>query len=526
MCDMQTNVSVMMIELALNYLKIYFPYFIFGSIFSFAVWWKRRVERIRSQYVNVENGIFIPGSDNLPFVDYFMYGFTERNISAPFGDFEMSFSIGIPIVLVSEPIIIKEILKSKASEFDKGELTIAGVELIAGRENLFSADGAVWQHQRLMIDPAFRPAFMQLLSGAVITTVQSTIKSWKHKGSVPSDLTAELSNVSLNIICSVAFGLNKSENEGQTIQNHPIVESYKTILNYCMMNMMGLKFFASKKAQEAATNHIESVAKSVLERRRQSSDHNNLIASTLIDLLDVDHSSTDEGDSSNAEIAAAGKRAKKLTDRQIIDNIKIFLFAGHDSTTSTMLWVLYLLALHPSIQQKVHEEAAQAIPDPSLVTFEQLKGLTYLRCVMKETLRLYPPAWAINRSPKQDVTVAGFHIPKGASIMINTLRLHRREDLGWEKPLEFLPERWMEENERSHQSKASFCYLPFGGGSRSCVGQPLAEMEMLAVLALTLLEFSATLVQVGGRKNDQSIDFFCGATIRPKHVKNLRLVPR
>jgi cytochrome P450 len=118
------------------------------------------------------------------------------------------------------------------------------------------------------------------------------------------------------------------------------------------------------------------------------------------------------------------------------------------------------------------------------VLYDQLKSkLPFLQCILKEVLRLYPPAWAINRSPKKDVSLHGHIIPKGTSIMINTLRLHRRgqyfkrldgwaclmsllfafifiADLGWERPLEFIPERW--EHEEGHYSKSAFVYVSFG----------------------------------------------------------------
>ena len=105
--------------------------------------------------------------------------------------------------------------------------------------------------------------------------------------------------------------------------------------------------------------------------------------------------------------------------------------------------------------------------------------------------------------------------------MINTLRLHRREDLGWSRPFDFVPERW--ETEEPHYLKSAFCYMPFGGGPRTCVGQPLAEVEVLAVVSAVLGKFRPV-IEKGPR--DCEIDFFAGATIRPKNARNLRLLAR
>lgn len=236
-----------------------------------------------------------------------------------------------------------------------------------------------------------------------------------------------------------------------------------------------------------------------------------------------------DAESESTHASLHGKSS--LTDREIIDNIKVFLFAGHDSTTSTILWILYLLALYPSYQDKVLQEIREhgmecrsdrADEAAEKLTLEKLKQLTFLQCVIKETLRLYPPAWAINRSPKKDLLVGGYVVPKGTSIMINTLRLHRREDLGWEKPFDFVPERWL--TEQPCQEKSNFCYMPFGGGPRSCVGQPLAEAELWVVIVKVLSQFESVIV--GTVPKDCEIDFFAGSTIRPKNVKNLRLVQR
>lgn len=524
----------------------------FGGIF-----WLFNVRRIRSKFVNSETGDLIPGSDNLPMFDYIFHGFMGRNTLAPFGDFELSFFLGFPCVLVSEPKIIKELVKGNGlKEFDKGELTLAGVEPIAGRQNLFSSDGHLWQHQRGIINPAFRPASMRLLIGTVVSTVNETVSKWFNDGKAPDDISVTISNLTLEIICRSAFGIEGPESQGNI--NQTIAEAYKTILNSLMLKMLGLGFFGSDKALADAAGQIEKLAQEgmplmliicllfvfdlsysfvqwlVLDSSRAKAQ-NGMDDSSLIALLVSARQTneiteiTQDADSEAIQGRLHGKSS--LTDREIIDNIKVFLFAGHDSTTSTILWILYLLALHPSYQDKVMQEmrdhnveCRSDSPEEAAtkLTLDNLKQLTFSQCIIKETLRLFPPAWAINRSPKQDLVVGGYVIPKGTSIMINTLRLHRREDLGWDKPFDFVPERWL--TDQPCHEKSSFCYMPFGGGPRSCVGQPLAEAELWVVVVKILSQFEAVIV--GPVPKECEIDFFAGSTIRPKNVKNLRLVKR
>jgi cytochrome P450 len=339
---------------------------------------------------------------------------------------------------------------------------------------------------------------------------------------------------------------------------HPIIDSYKTILHSAMMKMLGLGWLTSKTTRDQAIAHIDDVAMEVLRNHRSAPRGP---CGSLIALLDASHSNKNEKEKEEEVGGAAGDGEKALTDREIIDNIKIFLFAGHDSTTSTILWVLFLLAWHPLEQQRARDEVFAL--EGLLAAPHSLTELVFLKQVVKETLRLYPPAWSINRAPKRDSELAGYCIPKGTSIMINTLRLHRREDLGWTRPTEFLPSRWApattpaakkeeekgegkekgkgedpggrereregdndRDSERLHQSKAAFCYLPFGGGPRSCVGQPLAEVEVLVTVALLLQSFSLEIEGRGSKPCNLDIDFFSGATIRPKHIGRLRLVAR
>lgn len=489
----------------------------------FLTWWNVRVRKIRSQFINKTTGKQMPGSNNPPMIDYFIYGFDGRNQTAPFGDFELSFMLGFPIVMVSEPNIIKELMKGNGvKDYDKGEMTLAGVEVIAGRQNLFSLDGLDWHHLRGIINPAFRPAVMRLLTSAIVSTTQDKMSKWKMDGKFPDDISSAINNLTLDIICRSAFG--GIENDGS--DNHPVLFLYEDLMKNLIWKTLGLGFFfASEKKIANASDGINQIALKVLENCRANKSLDSSIQTTsLISLLLASESSADTYTDVGLPRPSTNT-SSKLTDQQIIDNIKIFLFAGHDSTATTIIWVLYMLALHPAYDAQILTELPAT---SSTCTYDTLHALTVLQCVLKETLRLFPPAWTINRSPKtHDCVLGGYSVPKGTAVMINTLRLHRREDIGWDRPLEFIPERWLPENAVSsvHQLKSSFCYLPFGGGPRTCVGQPLAELEMLTVLSHLLLEYRPTVIG-GVKENGWAINYFAGATIRPKNVANLRLIAR
>lgn len=217
-------------------------------------WWYYHVRKIRSKFVNKLSGKLIGGSDNFPFVDYFIHGFMGRNTTAPYGDFELSFFLGFPVVMISDPKVIKELMKGAAvKDFDKGELTLAGVEPFAGRQNLFSSDGLLWQHQRSIINPAFRPMYIQMLTKNVVITIENTIKYWESKKYAPDNLISDISNLTLSIICRAAFGIADS------YDNDKIFAYYKNLLNCLIFKMLGLGYFVDGSLNQAAIG-IESIA--------------------------------------------------------------------------------------------------------------------------------------------------------------------------------------------------------------------------------------------------------------------------
>ena len=140
-------------------------------------------------------------------------------------------------------------------DFDKGEMTLAGVELIAGRQNLFSSDGSHWQHQRLIINPAFRPNFVKSMTPIVTRVVRTTVDSWRNQP--PEDLGNAISNLTLDIICQTAFGQSGMT---QAEDSHPVAESYKIILTSLMWKMLGCGCFADNQLNKAKDD-IERNAK-------------------------------------------------------------------------------------------------------------------------------------------------------------------------------------------------------------------------------------------------------------------------
>ncbi|CAH3155173.1 unnamed protein product [Porites lobata] len=169
------------------------------------------------------------------------------------------------------------------------------------------------------------------------------------------------------------------------------------------------------------------------------------------------------------------------------EEVDTFMFEGHDTTAAGITWALYLLGRHPVIQQKVHDEVDSFFEQrPETLTVDDLKDLRYLECVIKEALRLFPSVPFFARTTTEDFHMDGYTAPKGTSVGVATLALHRNSDV-WPAPLEFNPDRFLPENS---QGRHPFAYIPFSAGPRNCIGQRFAFLEEKIVLYHVMRNFS------------------------------------
>jgi cytochrome P450 len=203
-----------------------------------------------------------------------------------------------------------------------------------------------------------------------------------------------------------------------------------------------------------------------------------------------------------------------LSDDLIRDQLLTLLIAGHDTSTALLAWTFYLLGMHPRAMQKVREEvqavigSAQQPPE-----IGQLNQLVYTDMVIKETLRLYPPIHIGNRQLKEDMTIHGCHVPGDCRLMYSIYLSHRDEKY-WQRPEEFIPERFDRQQE---ESRPALSYVPFGGGPRNCIGAAFAQVESKVVIARILQQFDLGLLNAGEIKPHM------GATLEPRPGVKMRI---
>jgi cytochrome P450 len=209
--------------------------------------------------------------------------------------------------------------------------------------------------------------------------------------------------------------------------------------------------------------------------------------------------------------------ADGMTDDLIRDQLLTMFIAGHDTSTASLSWTLYLLGKHPDAMARAQAEVDSVLPTAAEPpTAEQLGRLSYLDLVFKEALRLYPPIHVGNRSTAEDMTIAGYQVPSGTRVMYSIYLSHRDKGL-WPDPEDFRPERF----ERGQDEKRlPLTYLPFGGGPRNCIGAAFAQVEAKVVLSRILQLFDLELL------NGDEVRPYMGATLEPRPGVKMRLRSR
>jgi cytochrome P450 len=185
-----------------------------------------------------------------------------------------------------------------------------------------------------------------------------------------------------------------------------------------------------------------------------------------------------------------------LSIEEIVDHIFTFIFLGYENMVSTILWIFYELCRHPDIQRQCSEEVDRIMTvqgmHTSVVLFDDIPRFKHLIEVLKETLRLHPPIPAITGNCQAPCKLGKFYLKKGTKIHISLLALHKHPNF-WYLPDEFLPDRFSPEN-AFDSMKSPFQYIPFGGGSRNCIGQRFGQMAILVVVAVLLSKFSFSML--------------------------------
>jgi cytochrome P450 len=237
-----------------------------------------------------------------------------------------------------------------------------------------------------------------------------------------------------------------------------------------------------------AKERLDTTIYRIIEERRQSKEDRGDLLSMLLSARD------EEGDGGG------------MSDLQVRDEVMTLFLAGHETTSNALTWTWYLLSEHTEVEAKLHAEL-DAVLEGRSPTFEDVARLRYTEMVLAESMRLYPPAWAIGRLALKDYEVGGYTIPAKSLVLLSQY-VTQRDERFFPEPARFDPERWTPE---AKESRPQFSYFPFGGGPRRCIGEGFAWMEGILLIAALAQHWRMRLVP------NHRVETNAVITLRPKY---------
>jgi cytochrome P450 len=317
----------------------------------------------------------------------------------------------------------------------------------------------------------------------------------RHGGTV--DAAEDMMRMTLAVIGRVLFGDDLDQATPVLREALPVVSAHVLRRGRSPLRLPASWPTLANRRAVRAQRQLYEVVEGIIDRRRASAAGEDLL-SLLLCARDPD---------------AIG--ADALDDAEVRDQVLIFLLAGHETTATALTFALHLLGRHPDVQQRVRVEAEQVLgADDQGPTVERIAALAYTTQVIKEAMRLYPPAYGMGRQTPEGDTIDGYHLPPGADVLVSPWVTHRHSRI-WQAPQRFNPDRFTPAQEKQRHR---YAYLPFGGGPRACIGQYFSMLE--ATLA------TASIVRAFGlHAPPRPVPLTIGITLRPAGPVPLTLVP-
>lgn len=359
------------------------------------------------------------------------------------------------IVFINDPDLIREVLITQHTNFVK-ERTQDRMKILVG-EGLITSSGEYHLRQRRLAQPAFHRARIDAYAQTMVERAIRVRNAW-HAGET-RDVATEMMHLALSIVGKTLFDSDvESEVEEIAAEVNAVMRLYNFLValprleRFLALPIPGLLRFRRARARLDAT-----VFRMIEEHRASDRDRGDLLSMLL---------------------AARYDDGSAMSDQQLRDEVMTIFLAGYETTANALTWTWYLLSRNPDAEQRMHQEIDAVLGGRS-ATIGDIPQLKYTRMVAAESMRLYPPAWAMGRRALRDFSFGDYYLPARTSIFMSQYIMHRNPKY-FPEPLRFDPERFSSEAE---SSRPRFAYFPFGGGARQCIGESFAWMELALVLA-------------------------------------------
>ncbi|PCJ88191.1 MAG: cytochrome P450 [Flavobacteriales bacterium] len=412
-------------------------------------------------------------------------GFVQK-YRPQYGNYFRADTIAQDICFITDPDGVKHVLQENNRNYTKS----FGYEILKMflGEGLLTSEGDFWRKQRRLAQPAFHKERLAKITKEMAASAEQMSENWEKlsENGKAVNVLHQMNEITLDIVAKSLFGADVGANLEDIRNAITITNEYamKRIVQLVRLPLW-IPTPAIRKYNKAARKLNDIIFGIIEKRRKNQAEHPDLL-SMLMAAVDEE---TNEG----------------MDDQQLRDEAMTIFIAGHETTAIALFWIWYLLAKHPEVEKKLHEELSAVLGDQQ-PSYEHIPRLKYTRQVIDESMRLYPPAWMVGRRPIKDDVIGGYQVPKGINVLMCTFDIHRHPDY-WENPEEFNPERFSEENVKKIKK---YAYFPFGGGPRLCIGNNFALMEAQIIVATLAQKFKLKLASEKHPEMEPLI------TLRPK----------
>lgn len=411
-----------------------------------------------------------------------------------YGDL-VGFRLGLKrFYLLSHPDLLEQALIEQPDIFVKmyDPEKPKGLQLVLG-QGLVTSKGDLWQRQRRLLQPVFQRRNIAGMLPQMAAAGSQLIQRWQGLAPASSvDISSDMMRLTLEVLTRTMFSTSVLS------RIDAIAPALDTCLRYAALTTMNPfvpPLFVptpANKAFKQALATLDAVIYGMIEERRADAKHHDDLLDLLLNTID-------------------SETGESMSSRQLRDEMITIFTAGHETTANLMTWTLYLLAKHPEALAKLREELGR-VPEGRIATGDQLEQLGYTKAVLLETMRLRPPAGMLIRKITRDTRLQGYSLKTGSLALMSIYNIHRHPQL-WDHPETFDPGRFID------RKVSKYHFMPFGIGSRFCIGNHFALMETTLLLSMLAQNFDFTLC------TEQEPEIEMAVTVRPKGGLRLRVSP-
>ncbi len=339
-------------------------------------------------------------------------------------------------------------------------------------DGLLTAEGAVWQRHRGLVQPVFSHRHVQSFAPAIVEATRNRVAQWPSGNTI--DIAAEMRTLTMEVIGRVLFGTDLSGDAAP--------------VGRAVTRLQSSVAFAGILATVVPPEPLLAVATRIVPRLGRGWQTVERLITRIIDARA--RAPHDEPSDLLDLLLAAGRDEQPLSRAEIQDEVMTLVLAGYETTANALTWALTLLSRYPAAYERLVDEVDDVLGghDPQAADVDLLP---WAQAVVSETMRLYPPVWSVERDAVQDDDISGVPVSAGDTVGFSPYLLHHHPEF-WPEPNRFDPERFLP---GTASTRPRYAYLPFGGGRRICVGAGLAQLEVTLVLAVLSQAARLDLVQ-------------------------------